>query len=186
MEQILQGSYDESNQRLRVETAATIVAGAVEVAINDTTDSIKIGDGTGDYLKVNPDGSIDVNATLNPSPGSIYNVISNFNEVTNIATGIETSVVSYSVPFGKTSYLQYIQVAGTNIAEYKIYKNGTLIDKSYTMFGMSLDTNFDYRNEDDNTPGLLLNSTDNVIIKVINPRPYTGNFNARIQILQSP
>lgn len=62
--QVLQGSFDESNGRLRVETAATIVNGAVEVAIDASTDNIQIRDpNSGNNLVINPDGSINVDIT---------------------------------------------------------------------------------------------------------------------------
>jgi len=57
--QILQKVLNSTEDRLKVEINATITAGAVEVAIDQATDSIKIGDGT-DLMDVNPDGSINV------------------------------------------------------------------------------------------------------------------------------
>lgn len=64
-EQIIQGSYDESNGRLRVETEiATVTVGSnQEILITDDVDSIKVGDGSGTYLKINPDGSINTGIT---------------------------------------------------------------------------------------------------------------------------
>lgn len=57
--QVLQAAFDEANGRLRVETAATIVDGAVEVAIDASTDNIAIKDpASGNILKINSDGSI--------------------------------------------------------------------------------------------------------------------------------
>lgn len=44
--QILQRAFDESKDRLRVDLAATIVAGQLEVAISHVDDSIRLGDGT--------------------------------------------------------------------------------------------------------------------------------------------
>lgn len=62
--QVLQGSFDEASGRLRVETAATIVDGAVEVAIDASSDNIQIRDpNTGNNLKINSDGSINVDIT---------------------------------------------------------------------------------------------------------------------------
>lgn len=55
--QILQKVLNATEDRIKVEINATVTAGAVEVAIDQTTDSIKIGDGT-DIMAVNPDGSI--------------------------------------------------------------------------------------------------------------------------------
>lgn len=57
--EILQRVLNASEDRLKVDINATVTAGAVEVAIDQTTDSIKIGDGT-DLMAVNADGSINV------------------------------------------------------------------------------------------------------------------------------
>lgn len=61
--QILQRAFDESKDELKVQTEATIVAGAMEVAINDSDDSIRLGDGT-NLTNVNPDGALRVSTGL--------------------------------------------------------------------------------------------------------------------------
>jgi hypothetical protein len=43
--QVLQHAYDDEKSALRVATETTVVAGAFDVAIDQSTDSIKIGDG---------------------------------------------------------------------------------------------------------------------------------------------
>jgi hypothetical protein len=58
-DQVLKQAFDEENDRLRVETAATIVAGAVEVSTNSINDSMAIGNTDGSsYLEINTDGSV--------------------------------------------------------------------------------------------------------------------------------
>lgn len=62
--QCIRGSFDEANGRLRVETAATIIDGAVEVAIDADSDNIAIKDpSSGNVLKINADGSINVDTS---------------------------------------------------------------------------------------------------------------------------
>lgn len=61
--QIMQRAFDESSDALRVQTEARIVANAMEVAISDKDDSIRLGDGT-NLTQVNPDGSLKVSAGL--------------------------------------------------------------------------------------------------------------------------
>jgi len=80
-QQVLQRSFDEQNDRLRVETDATVVNGAMEVSISDTTDSIKIGDGSGsNYVGVTSGNLNVVNfAQLVPN---IYNYISLYQTTT--------------------------------------------------------------------------------------------------------
>lgn len=58
--QVLMRSYDEPNNRLRVDASVTAVIGAVDVIIDAASgDNIKISDGV-DTLLVNSDGSINV------------------------------------------------------------------------------------------------------------------------------
>lgn len=59
MNRIFQQSYDEAQQRLRVDSIVTVSGGVSEVVISHLDDSIKIGDGV-DFLAVNSDGSINV------------------------------------------------------------------------------------------------------------------------------
>lgn len=56
---IFQRVFDETLDKLRVDTSATIVGGAMEIVITHTDDSVKIGDGT-DFLAINGDGSANV------------------------------------------------------------------------------------------------------------------------------
>lgn len=71
--QILQRSFDETADRLRVDAEVTAnISGAQEVIITDIDDSIKIGNGNnGPYLKVNSDGSINVNSGSSGSNASV-------------------------------------------------------------------------------------------------------------------
>jgi hypothetical protein len=61
--QVLIRSYDEPNNRLRVDAQVTSSIGTVDVVIDAASgDNIKISDGV-DTLSINPDGSINVNIT---------------------------------------------------------------------------------------------------------------------------
>lgn len=59
-DQVLRRTYDEPNNRLRVDAEVTAVIGTVDVIINAATDNIAISDGV-DFLGINADGSINVN-----------------------------------------------------------------------------------------------------------------------------
>lgn len=61
--QIMQRAFDEASDALRVQTEAVVVANAMEVAISDLDDTIRLGDGT-NLTEVNPDGSLKVSAGL--------------------------------------------------------------------------------------------------------------------------
>lgn len=62
-ENIARKVYDPATEAIRTTSIATFAGGEVDINISDTTDSIKIGDGAGDYLAINPDGSINTNIT---------------------------------------------------------------------------------------------------------------------------
>lgn len=65
--QVLKQSFDESADRLRVDAEVTAVVESVTVNVGDV--SIKDGTVDSQKLKVNPDGSIDVNAVLDAAGG---------------------------------------------------------------------------------------------------------------------
>lgn len=62
-QQIIQRVFNGDDDRLRVDAGVTIDNGQMEVAISDTEDSIRIGNGNGNKLAVNSDGSINVNSS---------------------------------------------------------------------------------------------------------------------------
>ena len=71
----------------------------------------------------------------------------------------------------------FIEVSGTNIAQYEVYINTVLNARQYTYFGGELNAKFNY--DFDQELGYKLNAGDNVQVKVIHVRPYVGDFNAR-------
>ncbi len=179
--QVIRQVYDETTDRLRVDTEATVVAGAMEVAISMVDDSIKIGDGT-DILQVNPDGSINVNSTTTTAGPKL--VINSYNEISSLASGSETTISTYTAPLGKISYLTRIEAAGSNIAQYRVFHNATAISKYYTNFGADLSTSFDFTTNVFDFPGFKIPVGDTITIKVLHSRPYVGDFNARIQTVE--
>jgi hypothetical protein len=73
--QVLQGAYDEASGRLRTDAEATIVNAEIDVQLDSLTDSVAIGDLTGNILDINTDGSantIQLNSLLNFKFDSIY------------------------------------------------------------------------------------------------------------------
>lgn len=81
MNRIFQQSYDESSQRIRVDSVVTVDGGVSEVVISHLDDSIKIGDGV-DFLAINSDGSINVKTdgfllagTENGSPSGVQHIV---------------------------------------------------------------------------------------------------------------
>lgn len=165
--QAIVGAYDEEQRRLRVDTLATITAGgAFEVSINYAEDSISIGD-DGNFLTINPDGSIDVNV-INSSAGGELTAI--YDEIDNVSSNILTTINNFTV--GSTSKLRSITASGSNIGTYQLEIDGDVIVKKRTYFGNSLDLSIDF------PEGLPLAIGQILEFKVIHERPYIGDFNA--------
>lgn len=144
----------------------------------DVHSSLRIGDGT-DELEVNSDGSINVNVL---GSGASDNVISTFNEISSVASGALTDIVTYTAPLGVSCYLSKIDYSGENIAKYVVAVNGTPVDQQRTYFGSSVNGTFNFAN---GSRGLKLDSGDVVTLKVIHSRPFVGDFNGRIQTVES-
>lgn len=171
--QVLQASYDEATGRLRTDSLSTIVNADIDVSLDSTEDNVAIADPDGDFLAINADGSI--NVVLSATGGAVLR--NYYSEVTGIVSGITTLVASYTVSAG--DLLQKIEFSGTNIAEYELIINGSTQDKKRTYFGNSLNGIFDFNN------GLTVPTGQVIEIYVLHNRPETGDFNARIQILET-
>ena len=170
--QIFQGAYDEATQRLRTESIATINNVSIDVDLDPSEDGVYVADkNTGNKLKVNADGSINVvTGAATKALASIYN------EVIGIVTGVTTILAEITV--NQNVLLQKIEFSGDNIAEYELVIDGNTEDKKRTYFGNSLNGNFDFNQ------GLSISNGQNIKIYVVHNRPNPGNFNARMQFLE--
>ena len=165
----------ETGYTLEIESDGSINAN-VEVDAADG-DNIAIHDSGGNELNINPDGSINVNITTS-NPGTVRSI---YNEISSVATSVLSTIATYTAPSGSNSFLQKIEISGTNIAEYRILINSSVVDKKRTYFGGSLDAEFVFAITG---TGLDLAVGDVVTIKVIHNRPTVGDFNARIQVIE--
>jgi hypothetical protein len=89
--QILQSAYDEPTQSLKALITANI-SGAQEVIISAIDDSIKIGNGTGHFMAVNTDGSINVNGVSTVS-GTVTTNVNGLNAFKTTQYAINTSII---------------------------------------------------------------------------------------------
>lgn len=192
--QVLTHSFDQSTGEIRVKANISASAAPVEVIITHLDDSIRLGDGTNfitsttvgpkvgvDVNLIGSTNPIDVNIVSSSIPKQIRNI---YAEITSIASATETTIVSYTVPGGKTAYLLEVEASGTNIAMYKVFKNASVIAKQYTYFGNSLTGIFDFKCGDSLEPGLELVAGDVITIKVTHSRPMVGDFDARIEVIE--
>lgn len=177
--QVLRQSFDPATDRLRVDaelTSTIIPPPGLEVSILAVDDNIAIRNtNNNNELLINPDGSINVDATITTGPPK--NINSLFAAITSVPSSVLTTILSYTVPVSKTDFMGFIEVSGTNIAQYEVYINTVLNARQYTYFGGELNAKFNY--DFDQELGYKLNAGDNVQVKVIHVRPYVGDFNAR-------
>lgn len=185
--QVLQGSYDEANGRLRVDAAITApidMNGEVLVDIRaEDGDSVLLtgtSDGTPSgsvqYVKVNPDGSFNVDATIVSSTNTA--VVSQFNSITSVPSGSLVTILTHTTAAGKNDFLSKIEVSGTNIAQFDVYINSVLSARQRSYFGGALNCLFDFEISQD--LGLKTNPGDIIEVKVIHNRPDLGDFEARL------
>lgn len=166
-ENVLRDVHDAATQSLRVSAFAIAPPGGLEVLITDTEDSIKVGDGSGTYLDINPDGSI--NVIVEPSP---YTTKNYYNEVLSVASSVTTNILSYTA-VANTKLLK-IDVAGTNIAMYEVLINGSVVAKKYTYF-QNLNEIFEFNN-------LPVITGQIVLVRVTHYRPNVGDFDCNILV----
>lgn len=105
-----------------------------------------------------------------------------YNEVTAIASEVETTLATYTAP--GTAYLLLASGSGQNIGQLVIYKNGSPIDKNYLSY-TQFNAMFDYRTDNSNAPGLPLAQGDVIAVKYTNSSQSSCNGNAKIQVLET-
>lgn len=163
------GNFYDENNPLPATFEGTISIGQVEIK-----------GPSGDVLEVNPDGSINVHILDTPATGQT--VISKYNEVFNVASGVTTTIVTYTVPALKTAVLERIDTSGENVGRYDITLNGSPFDTQRSYFGSEFNTLFEYTTG--SAQGLVLNAGDVIAVTILHNRPFVGNFTARIQVLE--
>lgn len=134
-------------------------------------DSIRIGDGVHE-LQINPDGSLNVNATA----GQSKEIESVYGEIENIVSGVTDTIVIYTAT--ENVYLQQVDVSGSNVATFEVLINSQVIDKKRTYWGRFNEI-FNFKAGEN---GILIAMGSVVEVTVFHNRPHTGSFNARIQV----
>jgi hypothetical protein len=191
-QQVLKGSYDEANQRLRV-----------DALVSATISDVAIKDSDGNELNVNPDGSINVNVendlnievsaadgdniaisdgvhTLDILPDGSMPVtfvqtldpLNVYNEVTSVASNVLTTILTLTAT--TDSIISQIDVSGTNIAEYRVLVDASIIKKTRTYFGGNLDFIMTFGE------GLKITTGQVLTVRVIHLRPSLGDFNSTV------
>lgn len=174
--QIIQRSFDSDNDRLRVDAEVTAVIGEVEIDISADADSILVygQDENSDIqpIKTDVDGHLQVEVVEDGT------LLFNYNEISAVVSGSETTIISYTVPSGKTSKLSEVSGSGENIAEYNLKVNGDVKQKLRTYFGGSLNTIFNF------TVSPTFSAGDIILLSVLHNRPSSADFNGTIKVLE--
>ncbi len=135
----------------------------------------------GNIVEPNTDGSINVNIVSTPTAGNVVKNI--YGEANSVASGVTTTVVQYTVPLIITdAVLERISVSGENIAKFTVFWNATQIDTRRTFLGSSLSEYFEFTTG--SSEGFALMPGDTIVVKVLHTRPYVGDFEGRIQVLE--
>lgn len=126
------------------------------------------------YPLTDSTGTINVNVvSAPPSPGSLATNTNIYNEITSVPTSVLSSIITYTVPPSSNFFFSLAEVAGTNTANYSIYIDGSVIARKYTYFGGELNADFEFDN-------YKLTAGQVITVKVIQNRPYVGDFAGRI------
>lgn len=113
-----------------------------------------------------------------PSGTTPQEILPTYGAITNVASSVESTVASYTVPIGKDFYLVRTLISGTNIALYRLKVNGTTISTRRTWFADRLSDQVETSGQP-NT-GVHIVQGDVVSITVEHTRPTLGDFEATI------
>lgn len=100
-----------------------------------------------------------------------------YDEITDVASGAETTILSYTVATGFSFEFERVEVSGTNIATFYLYVDGERIASVRNgFFSFTAEISFQ-------DPSGIFSAEEGSIIevKVIHSRPYAGDFEARLQ-----
>lgn len=118
--------------------------------------------------------------TLTPPSNQV--AINVFNSVSALSSGTETTVATYTVPAAATSYLQLVQCTGTNVSIFRVKLNSQVIAIDRLWWTRSVSSQIKFIETD--SLGLKLDEGDVVDVTVIHSRPYVGDFEARIVLIE--
>lgn len=120
-QQVVQRSFDELNDRIRVDAEVSATIGAIECVITDIDDSIKIGNGSGSYAAVTG-GELHVRDD---------DVLIKLADIENQLTGVTTPTISNQTAFVADTEYSYSFPLNTKRFQLKARGNAKL-QISYT------------------------------------------------------
>lgn len=116
-----------------------------------------------------PGEAIKVDLVEDGENGDVKNI---YNEVASVAASTLTTVVTYTVPVGKTFFLKHVEASGENRATFTIEINATVERKRQT-YQPIFNTDFLFYN-------LKLEAGDVVALRVFHTRGTSADFSGSI------
>lgn len=122
----------------------------------------------------------DVNDNIdNPNNPSSLDGVNIYNEVSSIAIGSTQTVVTYTVPAGKTLFVRRIEFSGKNVATYHVVVDLINVATKRTWFNGNLSDEFNFNFNGEANLSVQENSIISLIVE--NFRPMLSDFEGRIQ-----
>lgn len=159
--QVTKSVWDQNNNRLRVDAVVTATIGELAVDLDQSDDSVAIGDGT-NIVSVNADGALSVE----------FNESEVLFEYDSASVGISSTVVILTKTFNQTKKIKSAILSGDNLGKYTIYLNGNEISK--------LRTTWDNYNLEVALNDLKVINGDVLQVEVTNNNSSVADFNATI------
>lgn len=100
-------------------------------------------------------------------------VVNTYGVASSVASSTPTTVVSYTVPVGKTLLINVIEFSGENIAKYEVDVDAAIEATRRTNFGSDLTGEFSFYRL-----GIAAGSVVRLIVE--HPRPGVADFEGRI------
>lgn len=122
----------------------------------------------------------DVSLTVDPNNNN--EIVYSYNEVSGVVKSNLVTITTYIAPIAKTCFLQRVSSGGSNIAVFNVKINGDIVEKRRTYYSSGLTTDFQFIGSQES--GIPLQVGDVVTVEVIHERPNSGDFEAKVQILQ--
>ncbi len=118
---------------------------------------------------------------VNPNQNSVLV----YNQVAAVPVGITTTIATYTAPSSPvTACLLLVSVAGENVGQWTVTNSvAGVYDQNYTS-AAALNEYFNFETGSSVVPGQVIGAGNTITVSVNQIGSSSGNFNARIQVLE--
>lgn len=164
-----------------------VIGTGLSIIISHTDDSIRLGDGT-NYITSTTSGAktaLDVNllgGTVTTTPVPAGPTVTTFGSISALAPASNSITATYTVPVGKTDYIQKVYISGTQVGTYTIRVNTIVFLKyrtSVTKFSEIIDLSTG------SAFGKQIVAGDTVDVVSENNGSVNGDFDVTIQVMET-